>query len=144
MTDQTPNEMHMIDQIARSLMGSLPKGWREVTVTYRATAPYAELDATVTGADGQPVQVDPLPDGLEDLFETLRLQMYQQGKGAWLTAVITVMAEGRFSTDFDYDSEPHWSIPVSPDTYAADLDEFPREDRHVPEWLRAKVAGRSG
>jgi len=81
-------------------------------------------------------QVDPLPDGLEEHFERLRLQMYQPGKGAWLTATLTITSDGHFSTDFDYDHEPRWSIPVDPATYAADLEEFPRDARYIPAWMR--------
>ena len=102
-----------------------------MTAVYRATAPYAELDATVDG-----VQLEQLPEALENSFVTLRQQMYQPGKGAWLTATITVTADGHFATDFDYDHEPAWSIPVDAGIYAADLAEFPREPQYVPDWLR--------
>jgi hypothetical protein len=135
---EPPNEMGTIDTIARALTAQLPAGWREVSATYRATAPYAELDAEVVGPSGEPAQLDPLPEGLESHFEVLRLQMYQPGKGAWLTARITITPVGHFATDFDYDSEPAWSIPVNPEIYATDLAEFPREDQYVPDWLRAK------
>jgi hypothetical protein len=140
MTDM-PNEMGTIDTIARALTAELPAGWREVSATYRATAPYAELDAEVIGPSGEPAQLDPLAEGLESYFETLRLQMYQPGKGAWLTARVAITPEGRFSTDFDYETEPAWSIPVNVEIYAADLAEFPREDQYIPDWLREKVQG---
>ncbi|TCO26114.1 hypothetical protein EV652_1075 [Kribbella steppae] len=136
---ETPNEMDSIDAIARALTSGLPANWSEVTATYRATAPYAELDAEVIGPSGESGQVDPLPEGLESYFETLRLQMYQPGKGAWLTARVTITPEGRFSTDFDYETEPAWSIPVNVEIYVADLAEFPREDKYIPDWLREKT-----
>jgi hypothetical protein len=128
--------MRIIDAIARALVADLPAGWRQVSATYRSTAPYAELDATVTGPVGEQAQVGPLPADLEDLFEALRDSMYQPGKGAWLTATITVTAEGRFNTDFDYDTEPAWTIPVTPDTYTAELAEYPRADQYIPHWMR--------
>ena len=130
------SEIGTIDAIARALTAELPSGWREVTAVYRATASYAELDATVVGPGGEPTQLESLPEGLENFFETLRQQMYQPGKGAWLTARITVTADGHFSTDFDYDHEPDWSIPVDAGIYSADLAEFPRDDQYIPSWLR--------
>ncbi|HET6989510.1 MAG TPA: hypothetical protein VFI00_22970 [Kribbella sp.] len=133
------SEIGTIDAIARALTAGLAPGWREVSAVYRATAPYAELDGTVLGPDGERTQLDPLPDGLEDLFEALRRQMYQPGKGAWLTAYVSVTADGHFSTDFDYDHEPGWSIPVDAGIYSADLAEFPRDDQYVPVWLRTKL-----
>ncbi|MFI5694541.1 hypothetical protein ACIA58_22000 [Kribbella sp. NPDC051586] len=123
------SEIGTIDTIARALTADLPAGWREVNGVYRSTTSYSELDATVDGA-----QLDPLPDGLEDHFEALRREMYHPGKGTWLTASISVTSDGHFATDFDYDTEPAWSIPVDEGIYAADLAEFPRDD--VPDWMR--------
>jgi len=125
------SEIGVIDTIARALVADLPAGWREVSAVYRATTSYAELDGEVDGA-----QLDPLPDGLEDHFEELRREMYQPGKGTWLTAKVTVTAAGHFATDFDYDSKPEWSIPVDATIYAADLAAFPRDAEHTPDWLK--------
>ncbi|TCC24475.1 immunity protein YezG family protein [Kribbella sindirgiensis] len=125
------SEIGVIDTIARALVADLPAGWREVSAVYRATTSYAELDGAVDGA-----QLDPLPDGLEDHFEELRREMYQPGKGTWLTAKVTVTATGHFATDFDYDHEPEWSIPVDEGIYATDLAAFPRDAENTPDWLR--------
>ena len=125
------SEIGVIDTIARALVADLPAGWREVSAVYRATTSYAELDADVDGA-----QLDPLPEGLEDHFEELRREMYQPGKGTWLTAKVTVTSTGHFATDFDYDHEPAWSIPVDATIYPADLAAFPRDAENTPDWLR--------
>ena len=130
------SELGAIDTIARALTANLPAGWRSVTGVYRSTTPYAELEATVVGQGNESALLEPLPEGLEDHFETLRRQMYQPGKGTWLTARISITSDGHFSTDFDYDTEPAWSIAVDPGIYAADLAEFPRDDENVPGWMR--------
>jgi hypothetical protein len=127
---ETMSEIGTIDTIARALTANLPPAWREVTGIYRSTTSYAELDATVDGA-----QLDLLPEGLEDHFERLRREMYQPGKGTWLTAQVSVTADGHFATDFNYDDEPAWSIPVDRAIYAADLAAFPRDAEHTPDWL---------
>lgn len=128
-------EIGVIDTIARALVADLPPEWREVSAVYRATTSYAELDADVAGPSGRS-QLRSLPEGLEDHFEQLRREMYQPGKGTWFTARLTVTADGHFSTDFDYDHQPAWSIPVDAGIYAADLAEFPRDAEHVPDWLK--------
>lgn len=125
------SEIAVIDAIARALVAELPAGWREVSTVYRATTSYAELDADVDGA-----QLDPLPDDLEDHFEELRRTMYQPGKGAWLTATITVTSAGHFATDFDYESRPDWSMPVDEGVYADDLSMYPRDPANTPDWMR--------
>ncbi|MET9271545.1 immunity protein YezG family protein [Kribbella sp. NPDC003557] len=125
------SEIAVIDTIARALVADLPAQWQQVSAVYRATTSYAELDADVDGA-----QLDPLPEGLEDQFEELRREMYQPGKGAWLTAKLTVTSTGHFATDFDYDNRPAWSIPVDEGIYAEDLSTFPRDPEHVPAWMK--------
>jgi hypothetical protein len=129
------SEIGVIDTIARALVADLPAGWREVSAVYRATTSYAELDADVVLPSGE-TQVETLPEGLEDQFEELRREMYQPGKGTWLTAKVTVTSTGHFATDFDYDHEPAWSIPVDEGIYAADLSAFPRDPEHTPDWMR--------
>ncbi len=128
-------EIGVIDTIARALVADLPAGWREVSAVYRATTAYAELDADVVLPSGE-TQLETLPEGLEDQFEELRREMYQPGKGTWLTAKVTVTSTGHFATDFDYDHEPAWSIPVDETIYAADLAAFPRDAEHTPDWLQ--------
>ncbi|WP_350275475.1 immunity protein YezG family protein [Kribbella sp. HUAS MG21] len=129
------SEIGVIDAIARALVADLPAGWREVSAVYRATTSYAELDADMLTPAGES-QLETLPEGLEEQFEELRREMYQPGKGTWLTARVTVTAAGHFATDFDYDHEPAWSIPVDAGIYAADLAAFPRDPEHVPDWMR--------
>ncbi|WP_327635504.1 antitoxin YezG family protein [Kribbella sp. NBC_00482] len=129
------SEIGVIDTIARALVADLPAEWREVSAVYRATTSYAELDADVVLPSGE-TQLETLPDGLEDHFEELRREMYQPGKGTWLTAKVTVTSTGHFATDFDYDSEPAWSIPVDWAIYPADLAAFPRDAAHTPDWLK--------
>ncbi|MEU4191947.1 immunity protein YezG family protein [Kribbella sp. NPDC026611] len=125
------SEIGTIDRIARALVAELPAGWREVRGVYRSASSYAELDATVDGR-----YLDPLPEGLEDDFEELRREMYQPGKGTWLTARITITADGHFATDFDYDSVPDWSMPVDERIYTEDLSTFTRDPENVPVWMR--------
>ncbi|MFG1911362.1 immunity protein YezG family protein [Kribbella sp. NPDC048928] len=125
------SEIGVIDTIARALVADLPAGWSEVSAVYRATTSYAELDATVDGS-----QVDPLPEHLEDHFEQLRREMYQPAKGTWLTAQLTITSTGHFTTDFDYDTLPDWSISVDEAIYAEDLAAFPRDPENTPAWMR--------
>ncbi|MGZ0153448.1 immunity protein YezG family protein [Kribbella sp. WER1] len=125
------SEIGVIDTIARALVAELPAGWRSVTAVYRATSSYAELDADVDGS-----QVEVLPEGLEDQFEELRREMYRPDKGTWLTAQLTITSDGHFSTDFDYDHRPSWSLAVDERIYRDDLAAFPRAPQYVPSWMR--------
>ncbi len=49
----------------------------------------------------------------------------------------------RYSVDFDYDNEPVFSAGLNfkpvPMTYVNDLKWFPRDDEHIPGWLRLRI-----
>ncbi|MEH0110213.1 hypothetical protein V6N00_10920 [Tersicoccus sp. MR15.9] len=76
---------------------------------------------------------------LSDAIGELRQLMYRDGAGTWFSARFTVTAEGKADASYNYDDEPGWDFPPDPQIYATDLQAFPRDDAHVPEWLRQKV-----
>ncbi|MFC5336904.1 hypothetical protein [Leucobacter denitrificans] len=45
---------------------------------------------------------------------------------------------------FNYDDEPDWSRPIRAFNYVLDLEDFPRDEEHIPAWLRKKVAEGKG
>jgi hypothetical protein len=40
---------------------------------------------------------------------------------------------------YNLDEDPKWWPPVPPTVFASDLAAFPRDDAHVPGWLRAEL-----
>lgn len=78
------------------------------------------------------------------LLKALRAAMYRPGYGTWFSAVVTVTAAGKLDASYNYDDEPAWFYPVDPGSYAADMREFPRDDAHIPEWLRQRLLEHQG
>ncbi|QRP46088.1 TNT domain-containing protein [Amycolatopsis sp. FDAARGOS 1241] len=72
-------------------------------------------------------------------FEALRAGMYRQGRGTWLQARFVLAPDGTFDFDFYVDGDPQWSAPAEPDAYRDELETFPREDEHIPDWWRLRV-----
>lgn len=121
-----------------SMLASLaPDGWSSVTLTYQAVGP-ASTDRVTAQTPAAQVTV---PAGLSfddaDVLDELRAAMYRPGAGTWFTAKITIFADGRITTDFDYDNEPAYDF--APNSWAEDAEKFPRTPENTPAWLAAKV-----
>ncbi|MFI5607717.1 TNT domain-containing protein [Amycolatopsis sp. NPDC051903] len=72
-------------------------------------------------------------------FEALRAGMYRQGRGTWLQARFVLAPDGTFDFDFYVDGDPQWSTPAEADAYRDELETFPRDDEHIPDWWRLRV-----
>lgn len=73
------------------------------------------------------------------LLRELRALMYQENIGTWFTAAITIDGSLKYETEFDYDSEPEFTPPIGPGSFAQDMKHFPRDEEHTPDWLREKL-----
>ncbi|MFW5415986.1 hypothetical protein J0910_05110 [Nocardiopsis sp. CNT-189] len=68
--------------------------------------------------------------------------MYQGGKGTWFLMEYTITPPGRFSVDFDYESEPDFfGVPSGGGDFLDDLHHFPRDEENIPAWLAQKISG---
>jgi hypothetical protein len=109
-----------------------------VRVEYRAVGRHIEVDVSIAGPDGvaQPVRPDPM---VVQLLGTLRTAMYEPGRGTWVAAVLVFAPNTPPATEFTLDEEPSWRRTPPPVGFADELRFFPRENRSVPDWLRARV-----
>ncbi|MDM8085133.1 hypothetical protein QUV83_10185 [Cellulomonas cellasea] len=78
-----------------------------------------------------------IPRDVRIVLGGLRERMYHPGVGTWYTAAVTVYADGRIETNFDYDNEP--AYPFAPLSWAADAERYPRAAEMTPGWLTAKA-----
>lgn len=129
-------ELHQ--HIGQALVAAAPLGWvelRRVQVQVGKTG-QAFHRAVLTNGEEDGRWSAPMAVG--KALRELRSLMYRPGKGAWYTAVCTVTSSGEVSFDVD-DDEPQWDIDVVPETYAEDLEMFPRDEEHRPAWLQEKL-----
>jgi hypothetical protein len=129
-------QARLVTEAARSLVAVAPEGWTALHYTAHM----------VRGEQRSRLWVD-LPEGRKGIHERdtmvymrqLRTAMYEPGKGTFYSAKIDVTAaDGSVQTHFEYDEEPQ--IEVHPAQFAADLEQFPRDDEHIPAWLRQRVS----
>ncbi|UOQ74805.1 hypothetical protein MUN79_13600 [Hymenobacter cellulosilyticus] len=74
-------------------------------------------------------------------FEKLRQLMYEEApfRGAWYSAVMTITAEGKFDTEFEYEQKPKFDYMPVPEAFAQDFEHFPRNEESTPDWLKEIV-----
>lgn len=137
MTEQPP---YLVQQgeaqmaVVRALFESLPRqGWRTCVVRIRSTVVRAESVVVVTDSTGVS-QAAKSPIGMVSAFKRLRELMATQGRGAWLSAVLTATSDGKCTFDYNYNDRPDWITHPSDESYIADLEAFPRPAELVPDW----------
>ncbi|WP_304451924.1 immunity protein YezG family protein [Nocardiopsis sp. YSL2] len=76
--------------------------------------------------------------GLSFLIDDLRAGMYQEGKGTWFSMKYVITPPGKFHVDFNYDEDPGLTFPTA-HGFTVDLEYFPRDEEHIPDWLWEKL-----
>ena len=136
MTETDPGEL--MQRVGHELVRAAPAGWVTVSMVYRRVGRTAESQATGRAPDGTLLDVRVDRTALRALKE-LRAAMARPGTGAWLTAWVHVSRDGRMTWDLDRDHEPEWFVPVSPLHYLQEQEEFPRDEEHIPGWMRERL-----
>jgi hypothetical protein len=135
---RSPKEREKVNGAVRALRSAAPRGWERLGFEFRATVGIDSASFEVVDAAGGSRAATP-PGQAVGMMDELRREMYREGKGAWFTARLDIGRDGRFSAEFDYDSEPEFTPPLTASAYAKDLERFPRAEEHIPRWLKAKL-----
>jgi hypothetical protein len=131
-------QQQLIKRIGRALLGAAPQDWQQIRAEYRSAGRHIEADVLVTGADGQPQPIRP-PMEVVELLGELRAAMYQPGRGTWMSGVYLLDHPSKYSADFAPDTEPRWRRMPPPIGFQDELRRFPRDEAHIPEWLRMRA-----
>lgn len=143
-----------LEEAERALLDEVATALQEV----RGGADSAKIEWSQAGSqhsgrlliltEGQrPTRVS-VPDGITTAMARLRAAMVRPGQGAWLSAVITVTADGDATLIPNYTHRPYWNTETTsmldrptaapaPDEsrWAADLRRHPRDRAHQLDWL---------
>lgn len=125
--------------IAAALAGSAPAGWARITLTVSSTVLADDYALQVQLADGRNGSMVTPPE-VKDGFERLRARMYEPGRGTWFSATVELRAGAAPEFRYNYDEDPRWWPPLHPTAFSRDLEAFPRDDTHIPPWLRELLA----
>ncbi|MCC2313279.1 hypothetical protein [Cellulomonas xiejunii] len=130
----TPDELQVLGS---ALAAVAPAGWSRVSHVAQTVGPTTYSTTTAQTPSGEVELQQRISMDARRALTQLRKDMYRPGAGTWFTATITVYAEGRITTDFDYDNEP--AADFAPLSWADDAQRFPRTPQNTPTWLAAKT-----
>lgn len=142
MTDHPPYVVRITQlqaEAGKLLYDSLPEtGWKTAVLEYRKAGPVGESVLVCTYSDGRTESLA-VPTALIRAMKNLRREMASQGKGAWLSAELTVDSATHMTCDFNYDHRPRWRVPPTDDAYIEDLRQYPRPAGQVPDWYPRRI-----
>jgi hypothetical protein len=131
-------QQQLIQEIGRVILRSLPPGWAEASLEYRAIGAHDELAAQLIAPNGTAVALA-APAEARGLFGRLRHGMHQQDRGTWLSALYRLQRPSSYSVDFNGDYEPVWQTPPPAAEFAEELRRYPRAGTYIPGWLSERV-----
>ncbi|MGW9630834.1 hypothetical protein ACWGST_09025 [Agromyces sp. NPDC055520] len=128
-------QSQLTDAIARDLVAGVTGPWDRLRFRALILAPTTEYFLYRERGE-ESVKVFSGSEA-KSLARQLRSAMYQPGKGTWYTMELVVTNDLAVTTRFDYDGEPAFTAPgVDPIAFATDLEKFPRDEAHRPDWLQ--------
>src|SRR5699024_4227840 len=133
-------QQQSLEELAGAVVDVAPEGWRQLTYVACRVGAYAQ-DLLVFRAADEKVYQLPVPDGVYAPVEKLKKGLYAPGKGtgAWLTMTVSVHESMKCRVNYEYDSEPDPRFTVNARAYLQELERFPREKEHTPEWMWRQI-----
>jgi len=128
----------MIQDIGQVLLRMAPPGWRRIDLKVLMVAPGHDIALTVIMDDGTTTTVEP-PAVIAQIAAELRARMYRRGEGTWFGMRYTLDPPSDYHVSYNFDFDPLWEPPIRPDVFAEDVAAFPRDEEHIPDWLREKL-----
>lgn len=133
-------QAQLIEEIATGIAAGIKQPWAKLVYRANLVAPFMQDALNVVDPNGESSVIRiPRTFRFKAVHE-LRNVMYRPGTGTWYTLVLTITQPGDVDVDFEYNAEPEWAAPISPDYYATDQQEFPRDEASQPEWLKKQLA----
>ncbi|XRQ10847.1 hypothetical protein ACN3XK_08115 [Actinomadura welshii] len=124
--------------VATLLAGAAPAGWKRIDMRALMTVAVSDIALTVVLADGSSPPME-LPRDVIGMLGELRSRMYRPGEGTWLSMRLMMEPPGAYYTSFNNVYDPLWEPGLSAAEWAQDMAAFPRDDEHVPNWLRDRL-----
>ncbi|MBJ8338604.1 hypothetical protein JGU71_06885 [Antrihabitans sp. YC3-6] len=126
----------MSHQIARELAAVGPAGWERLDAVFALTTTGEVVQVFYT-VDGASVRVNPPATALAAARQHRDVSS-KLGDGPWWRMLLELTNTGAIKVEYDYGDEPFPEDQLfTPETYLADLQQYPR--RRLPVWLAAYV-----
>ena len=123
----------LLTAVGQSLARSAPEDWHELELKISAAGAMTRTTVNAARADGSIDHDCELDDDGDDAAADLRESMYQQGKGTWYNARVTLDNARQLDVDFDYENPP-FDGDADRDLLIEDQRLFPRDAELLPDW----------
>jgi hypothetical protein len=139
--------------IATELYGALRTAadWSSAEMFWSSVDDSSQMSLEVINDQGA-VSYPDVPWSLDDKFRELKAGMADPEKGGWLSVVIKLAREGRYTFGYNYDRRVYWNpdapTPLDPPAhgdldpddaaYVAEFERFPRSAEYLPEWAPSR------
>ncbi|MFG1856351.1 hypothetical protein ACGFJT_31275 [Actinomadura geliboluensis] len=133
----------LTQRLGMALLQVAPAGWRRIDLRILMLAGVTDLRLSVIMPDGSSPAADP-PRDCAQIAAELRSMMYRTGEGTWFGMRFMMDPPSAYWVSFNADFDPGWDPPAAPEEWARDLALFPRDDEHVPGWLRERLDRTAG
>ncbi|MDE3719889.1 hypothetical protein PWG71_00695 [Nocardiopsis sp. N85] len=127
-------------RIGTALLDAAPEDWIKLRLVYAGLADCESIHLEALLPDGAGVGCVP-PLSLLAEFRDLRAGMARPRAGTWYTVYYDLERPARYRVRYDHDNEPDFDEPRDNDSYLSDLEHFPRERAHMPDWLLERLEG---
>ncbi|KFZ79700.1 hypothetical protein ED92_20180 [Amycolatopsis sp. MJM2582] len=139
MAIDATQRQELTNAVGIALVDAAPEGWRRIDLMCLANIDVHDLSLTVLLADGSNPAVL-IPDEVRQSLLRLREGMHEPDKGTWFSSRVIIDAPGTIYVKYNYDWDPLWNPSIATEGWARDLEAFPRDEAHIPDWLNEKLA----
>jgi hypothetical protein len=127
-------QRHLVETIRQELLAALPADCVRFDIKAYLVVGITHLTVHALTAQRTTVPVD-VPTSIQTHLGELRDLMYVPGRGTWFSARLLLTADS-FGIVYNDWYDPAWWPGISPVAWVRDLEWFPRDPEHLPEWLR--------
>lgn len=133
------NAERLLAELLEIIELSTPLRWATAEVTVWATILTSTWTMSAVNTDGTRTSRAP-QKAFDRKVEEFRAACYVPGRGTWYSATFALTNGGEPDVRLRYDENPEWrSAWPHPHSYVRDLEFFPRDDEHIPGWLREQL-----
>lgn len=131
------DEQDLLVHIGNQILHEAPEGWSRLIYRVHTVIEHGTSELIVEFEDGVSRREFP-PSGLSLTTDKLRAGMYREGNGTWFSMEYVITRPGKFNVTYNYDEDPKITFPTA-FGFTNDLKYFPRDEEHIPDWLRERL-----
>lgn len=127
-----------IADICTVAVSCAPPHWARLVIDVWANVSAYEISLSAQDSNGRSAGEVRQPN-LTEALQSLREEMYEPERGAWLSARFVLTRGGAPEVTFNYSEDPGWAGELHPMMFVYELETYPRAEEHIPKWLRDLV-----